>query len=86
MMPSTPQQSPRSFERQWHIEEDQIWNARDRTVIAKMEQYLGKSDSMNVEVEELESLLGPEDSKVDYRRILKEARNKQGCVIFETFS
>ena len=33
---------------------------------------------MKVEVEELEFLLGPEDSEVDFRRILEEARNKQG--------
>ena len=30
-------------------------------VIARMEQYLSKSDRMRVEIEELESLLGPED-------------------------
>ena len=41
---------------------------------------------MKVEVEELESLLGPEDSEVDVRRILEEARNTQGRAIFETFS
>ena len=41
---------------------------------------------MKVEVEELESLLGPEDSEVDFRRILEEARNKQNRAIFETFS
>ena len=41
---------------------------------------------MKVEVEELASLLGPEDSEVDFRRILEEARNKQGRAIFETFS
>ena len=79
-MPSTPQQSSHSSveERQWHIEvEDQTWNARDRTVIARMEQYLEKSDSMKAQVEELESLLGPEDSDVDFRRILEEARNRR---------
>ena len=41
---------------------------------------------MLVEVEELESLLVPEDSEVDFRRILEEARNKQGRAISETFS
>ena len=34
----------------------------DRKVIAKMEQYLNESDSMRVEIEELVSLHGPEDS------------------------
>ena len=56
MMPPTPQQSSYSSieERQWQTEvEDQVWNARDRTVFARLEQYLDKSDSLNVEVEEL---------------------------------
>ena len=77
-MPSTPQQNSRSSieERQWQIEMDQIWNARDRTVFARMEQYSGKSDSMKVEVEELKSLLGPEDSEVDFRRILGSEEQK----------
>ena len=39
-----------------------------------------------MEVEELESLLGPEDSEVDFRRILEEARNKKGRAISQTFS
>ena len=41
---------------------------------------------MKVEVEELEDLLGPDDVDVDFRRILKEARDERGCEIFETFS
>ena len=75
-------------EGQWQIEvEDQIWNASDRTAIARMEQYLEKKgDSTMVQVEELESMLGPEDSKLDVRRIMEEARNKKGRAIFETFS
>ena len=28
----------------------------------------------------------PEDSDVDFKRILEEARNEKGCAIFETFS
>ena len=32
-------------------------------------------------MEELESLLGPEDSEVDFTRILEETRNKQGRAI-----
>ena len=39
-----------------------------------------------MEVEELEDLLGPEDVDVDFKRILKEARDERGCEIFETFS
>ena len=37
-------------------------------------------------MEELEGLLGPEDVDVDFRRILKEARDERGRKIFETFS
>ena len=68
MMPPTPlQNSNSSFEEQSQNEvEDQIWSARDRTVIASTKQYPEKSDGMKVEVEELEFLLGPEDSEVDF--------------------
>ena len=71
IVPPTPQQSSHSSieAMQWPIEmEDQEngscekefegqhrWNARDRTVIAKLEQYLKKSDSIKVEIEELKS-------------------------------
>ena len=77
MMPPAPQQSSHSpiEDGQWQIEVDQMWNARDRTVIART-KYLEKSLSMEVEVKELESQLDPEDSEVDFRRILEEARNK----------
>ena len=43
------------------------------------EQYLEESKSLKLEIEELESLLGPDDSDVDFR-------DKKGCAIFETFS
>ena len=66
--------------------EDQIWSARDRTVIARTKQNLEERKRLKVQVEYLESLLGPEDSDVDFRRILEEARHKKGCAIFETFS
>ena len=62
------------------------WTARDRVVIAKMEQYLNESDNMNVEIEELELLLGPEDSQFDLRHILMNASKKKGRRIFEIFS
>ena len=41
---------------------------------------------MEVEVEELEVLLGPEDSEVDLRQTLRYARRKKGGRIFEIFS
>ena len=40
---------------------------------------------MKVQVEASEDLLGPEDVDVDFRRILKEARDESGRKIFETF-
>ena len=61
-------------------------SARDRTVLARTRRYLEESFCMKVEVEELESLLGPDDSDVAFRRILEEARGKKGCVIFDSFS
>ena len=39
-----------------------MWSARDRTIIAKAMQYLEESKSLKVEIEELESLLGPDDT------------------------
>ena len=44
-----------------------------------------KSYSVKVEVEELESLLGPDDSDVDFRRIMTEARDERVHKIFENF-
>ena len=51
-----------------------------------MEQYPNEIDSMKVEIEELELLLGPEDSKVDLRRVFKYARRNKGRKIFAIFS
>ena len=88
-MPPTPlQNSCSSFEEeQGHFEvEDQTRSVRDRTVIARTKRYLEESKISKVEVEDLESLLGPDDSDVDFRRILEEIRDKRGYAIFETFS
>ena len=89
MGPPTPlQNSGSSFgEEQGRFEVvDQIWSARERTIIARTKQYLEKRKSIKVNIDELETLLGPDDSDVDFRRILEEARDKKGCAIFETFS
>ena len=72
IVPPTPQQRLQSSieATQWQTEmEDQgsSWTARDREVIARMEQYPNKSDNMGVGIEELESLVGPEDSEVNLR-------------------
>ena len=72
--PTPLQNSNSSFEE----EQGRFEVERDRTVIARTKQYLEESKSLKVEVEELESLLGPEDSDVHFRRILDEAWNKKG--------
>ena len=59
---------------------------RERTIIARTKQFLERSYSVKVRVQELEGFLGPEDVDVDFRRILKEARDERGRKIFETFS
>ena len=62
--------------------EDQIRSARDSAVIARTERYLEVSQNMILEIEELESLVGPDDLDVDFRRITEETRGKKGCAIF----
>ena len=102
IMPPTPQQSSQSSTEATHwqaevedqesgscekeFEGEHRWAARDRTVIARMEQDLNKNDSMRVAIKELESLLGPEDSEVNLRQILKCARRKKGGRIFDILS
>ena len=100
-MPPTPQQSWPSMEAmqlqmemedhencsgEQEFEGEHRWTARDRTVIARMEQYLNENDSMQVEVEELQLLFGPEDSEVDLRQIFTYPRRNKGRRIFELFS
>ena len=46
-------------------------SAKDRTIIAKTKQYLEESESLKVEIQELESLLVPDDTDVDIGRILQ---------------
>ena len=62
-----------------------VWSARERTVIAMMENYLDKSDDLRVEVRELEVLMSPEDSEVNMMCILTQA-SRRGSRIFEIFS
>ena len=59
---------------------------RENNIIARTKQFLERSYCVKVRVEQLEGLLGPEDVDVDFRRILKEARDERGRQIFETFS
>ena len=77
-MPPTPQQSsPTSIEEvHWQLEMEvrgSRWIARERTVIARMEKYLNKKGCLKLDIEELEFLMGPEDSEVNLRKILTHA-------------
>ena len=54
-MPSTPQQGSHMLieEMQWQADmeaQGSIWSARERTVIARIENYLDKSYDMKLEV------------------------------------
>ena len=51
-------------------------NARERTVIARTEQYLNASDCMTLEIEVLELPLGPEDSEVNLGKMLRNASRR----------
>ena len=69
MMPPTPKQSshPSIEETQWQTEmevQGSSWGARDRTVTARRENYLNKSDCLKLEIEEFELLMGPETQKL----------------------
>ena len=54
--------------------EDQIWRARDRAAFARTKRCLEVGQNTKVEIQELESLLGPDDMDVDFRRFMEEAR------------
>ena len=85
--PPTPQRSSQSptEERQWQAEmevQESFWSVRERTVIAKMEGYLGRSQEMRVACRELEHLMGPDDSEVDLMYIWMQAI-RRGSSMFE---
>ena len=62
------------------------WTACDRAVVARMEHYLDRSESLKVEVEELEyCLLGPEESEVGIRHIAMNARSRKLRRLFHVF-
>ena len=50
-----------------------------------MESFLNKKDCLKLNIEELELLMGPEDSEVNLRYILMFA-SRRGSRIFEVFS
>ena len=53
------------------------WSARERTVIARVEDYLNKSDCLKLEIDELELLMGPEDSEVVLEEDLEECEQEE---------
>ena len=90
MMPPTPQQSSHSSVEatQWQNEmeiQGSSWNARERTLVARVEKYLNNSDCMKLEIVELGLLLGPEYSEVYLRYILRCA-SRRSSRIFEIFN
>ena len=55
------------------------WTAREGVLIAKVEQYLEKSESIQVEISELEHfLLGPEDADISITSFAENARDEGG--------
>ena len=72
MTPPTPMQNSCTSFVRYHgryEEEGRGWNARERTIIARIKQHLGRSFSVKVQVDASEDLLGPDDVEVDLRRI-----------------
>ena len=68
MMTPMPQQSSYSS-----MEEKSPWCIRERTAVAKMEQYVNKSDCIKLEIAEVEDFsLGSEYSDVDAKHIFKK--------------
>ena len=56
----------------------------ERSLRKWSEQYLKDSDCMKLEIDEMELLLGPEDSEVNLTHILRNA-GRRGGRIFEIF-
>ena len=84
MTPPTPMQNSYTFFVRDHRrfeEEGRGWKARERTIIVRIKRYLERSFSVKVRVGELDGFLGPEDVDVDFRRILKEARDERGAIL-----
>ena len=90
MMSPTPLQNTYSSfeEEQVHFEvEDQIWSARDRTVIARTKQYLEESKSMKVDILQSWKLCWAQMTLMWISgEPLKKQETKKGCAILETFS
>ena len=69
-MPPTPLQNSNDV---WKIR----CGVRKRERPLQERNSIWKNYSVKAEVEELEELLGPDDVDVDFRRILKEARDER---------
>ena len=63
------------------------WTARERVDLDKMEKYVETTESIQVEVSELEHfLLGPEDADVSIRSLAENARDEGGYSKFVLLS
>ena len=68
------------------VEETSPWSAQKRTAVARMEQYVNKSEVIKFEIADVEDYsLGPEYSDVDVKKSLRHA-TREGRNIFEVFS
>ena len=56
------------------------WSARKRTVIARMETDRNKNNCLKLDIEELELLMGPQDSEVDLRYLLMNASKRSSRI------
>ena len=63
-------------------EEGRGWNARERTIIVRIKQYLERSFSVKVQVEALEALLGPEDVGCGSQANLERSKRRKRATYF----
>ena len=75
-----PQQSSSST-----MEEESPWSARERTAMARMEQYVNNSECIHLDIDEVEECsMGPEYADVDVKKNLRRA-SREGINMFEVF-
>ena len=86
----TPEKTPPASRRKIHAigcGDDLWWVPLFQAVMARMENYLNRCESLEVETKELEySLLAPEEQDVGLRRIALHASGDRHQRLFHTFS
>ena len=87
--PTAVQNSNSSFgEEQGRFEVgDQMWSARERTIITRTKQYLERRKKYKRwKLKNWKLCWAQRRLDFDFKRILEEATDEKGCAIFETFS